>query len=156
MRLISCYITAFAGILDREIRFQEGITEICEANGTGKSTLAAFLKAMLYGLDGVGKRAVSENELKLYRPFSGGRFGGSLTFSTDGREYRIERYFEEKAEEVRVIDTLTGEETEVADGVYRMEYTAVNGEIERTGYVYIELKIEPEIPETATDPEAQS
>ena len=54
------------------------------------------------------------------------------------------------------VSALTGEETEVADGVYRMEYTAVNGEIERTGYVYIELKIEPEIPETATDPEAQS
>lgn len=112
MRLVSCYITAFAGITNREYSFREGITEILDRNGTGKSTLAAFLKVMLYGLEGVTKKTLRENELRLYCPFGGGRFGGSLTFLEGEREYRIERYFEGKNEELRVIDTLSGNVTD--------------------------------------------
>ncbi len=111
MKLISCYIAAFGGIKDRAIGFRDGITEILEPNGAGKSTLAGFLKAMLYGLSGAGKKTIDDNEVKLYTPFDGGRFGGSLTFLEGGREYRIERYFEKKDETLRVIDTATGEET---------------------------------------------
>ena len=108
MKLISCYIAAFGGIKDRAIVFRDGITEILEPNGAGKSTLAGFLKAMLYGLSGAGKKTIDNNEVKLYTPFDGGRFGGSLTFLEGGREYRIERYFEKKDETLRVIDTATG------------------------------------------------
>lgn len=111
MKLISCYITAFGGIKDKEITFCDGITEILEKNGAGKSTLAGFLKAMLYGLSGAGKKTIDDNEIKLYTPFEGGRFGGSLTFLEEGREYRIERYFEKKDETLRVVDTASGEET---------------------------------------------
>ena len=114
MRILSLYIDAFGGVSKRPYSFSEGFTEILDENGAGKSTLAAFIKAMLYGLDGVGiTRDLRANEFALYRPFGGGRFGGTLTFETEAGVYRIERYFEDKrgadkhAGEFRVVDTAS-------------------------------------------------
>ncbi len=110
MKLLSCHILAFGGILDRRIEFNEGINEICDKNGSGKSTLAAFIKVMLYGLEGERKKTLSENERKLYAPWGGGRFGGSLTLSHEGKVYRIERFFD--PDEYAVIDVETEKPTE--------------------------------------------
>lgn len=114
MRILSLYIDAFGGLSKRSYEFSSGFSEILAENGAGKSTLAAFIKAMLYGLDGTGiTKDLSANEFALYRPWSGGRFGGSLTFSTDTGIFRIERYFEDKRGankhlgEWRVLDTAT-------------------------------------------------
>ena len=113
MKILSLYIDAFGGLAKRACDLTEGISEILDENGAGKSTLAAFIKAMLYGLDGTATKDPSTNEFVLYRPWSGGRFGGSLTFATEGGTYRIERYFEDKRGankhlgEYRVIDTAT-------------------------------------------------
>ena len=114
MRFLSLYVDAFGGLSKHSFDFSEGFSEILAENGAGKSTLAAFIKAMLYGLDGTGiTRELTANEFALYRPWGGGRFGGSLTFATDEGTYRIERYFEDKRGankhlgEYRVVDTAT-------------------------------------------------
>lgn len=114
MKLLSLYIDAFGGLTKRACEFSDGFSEILDENGAGKSTLAAFIKAMLYGLDGVGiTRDLTANEFALYRPWGGGRFGGTLTFRTAEGVYRIERYFEDKRGankhlgEWRVVDTAT-------------------------------------------------
>lgn len=119
MRFLSLYIDAFGGIKRRAFDLSEGFTELLAENGAGKSTLAAFIKAMLYGLDGTGiTRELTANEFLLYRPWDGGRFGGTLTFEAEGGTYRIERYFEDKRGankhlgEYRVIDTATELPTE--------------------------------------------
>ena len=121
MKLVSCTIAAFGGTTDREYRFHDAITEIREDNGAGKSTLAGFLKVMLYGLDGTAKQSLLENDLKFYAPFAGGRFGGSLTFLKEGREYRLERYFERRGttgvdETLRLVDTLSGKAVPLPEG----------------------------------------
>lgn len=110
MKLLSCHILAFGGIADRRIEFNEGLNELCDKNGSGKSTVAAFIKAMLYGLDGERKKTLSDNERKLYAPWSGGRFGGTLTLSHEGKVYRIERFFD--PDEYAVIDEATEKATE--------------------------------------------
>ncbi len=117
MKLLSLYISAFGGVRDRAFTFLDGVSEICEPNGAGKSTLAAFIKAMLFGLSKEGN-SLEKNEARLYEPWQGGRFGGSLTFFHEGRTYRIERYFERVGkvklrEEVRVIDEASGLATNV-------------------------------------------
>ncbi len=110
MKLLSCHILAFGGIADRRIEFSEGLNEICDKNGSGKSTLAAFIKVMLYGPEGERKKTLSENERRLYAPWGGGRFGGSLTFSHEGKTYRIERFFD--PDELAVIDEATEKPTD--------------------------------------------
>ncbi len=111
MKLLSCDILAFGGIFDRRIEFGDGLLSICDKNGSGKSTLAAFIKVMLYGFDGKAKKALADNERKLYTPWGGGRFGGSLRFSEQGKNYRIERFFD--PDELAVIDEESEKPTTV-------------------------------------------
>ena len=114
MKLLSLHVTAFGGISNRDLTFSEGLTEIIDRNGAGKSTLAAFIKMMLYGLEGGARATPEENEHRLYEPWQGGRFGGTLILSHEGRTYRIERFYERvgKAKtpqgSLTVIDLETG------------------------------------------------
>ena len=58
----------------------DGLTTICQGNGFGKSTFAAFIKAMFYGFPRTGARNIVENERKRYDPWQGGKYGGYLEF----------------------------------------------------------------------------
>ncbi len=98
MKLISCYIEGYGKIKQREFTFEEGLTSFLWENGEGKSTLASFLKGMLYGLKGYRKGATEFCDREHFYPFDGSRFGGSLRLEVDGREYKIERFFAEKSE----------------------------------------------------------
>jgi len=93
MRLINCSIANFGVLSDVQYDFTDGLNVILEDNGTGKSTLAAFIKAMFYGLAATTKRDLDANERKHYNPWQGGTFGGSLTFETEEKTYRVERKF---------------------------------------------------------------
>ena len=97
MRLISCHIENFGKLHDFDMTFPEGITVICRENGWGKSTLATFIKAMLYGLDGDRKRGLDDNERKRYKPWQGGIFGGRMEFETGSRQYTVTRTFGDSA-----------------------------------------------------------
>ena len=110
MKIISCYVENFGCISGQKFDFEEGLTVFCHENGWGKTTLATFLKAMLYGLPAVRVRKEGfENERAYYRPWQGGRYGGSLTFSVGGKRYRAERTFaaKESADEFALFDDLT-------------------------------------------------
>jgi len=103
MRLISCYIEGFGKLRGETYDFKEGVTSIFKKNGFGKTTLAAFIKAMFYGMEGYTKNSTKFCERKHFCPFGGGKFGGNLTFLWNGKTYRIERYFGEmKGETLKV------------------------------------------------------
>lgn len=94
MRLIDLHIDGFGKFHDLDLRFAEGMNILYGHNEAGKSTLHAFLQAMLYGLErrpGVGSAAKLH---KKYRPWDAPeRFGGTLRLAHDGRIYRIVRDF---------------------------------------------------------------
>lgn len=71
MRLIRCHIENFGVLSDFDFAFSAGLTTICRPNGFGKSTFAAFIKAMLYGFPRTGARSIVENERKRYDPWQG-------------------------------------------------------------------------------------
>lgn len=97
MKLISCHIENYGKIQNADFSFDPLFTTILRENGAGKTTLASFLRAMFYGLD--SDRANSNfNERRRFYPFSGGNFGGNVTFEMQGKTYKIERYFDEKSE----------------------------------------------------------
>lgn len=93
MKLISCHIDNFGILHNFDMTFEEGLNVIMHDNGWGKSTLAAFLKAMLYGYDNKRSKDISENDRKHYQPWQGGKYGGSLTFEKGGTRYMIVRTF---------------------------------------------------------------
>lgn len=94
MELKQAYIRAFGNREDRTIDFKEGINDFLENNGEGKTTLANYLLARFYGLE-----KVSSPERKRYLPYSGKDCGGSLEFSDNGSDYRIERHFGKRPNE---------------------------------------------------------
>lgn len=101
MRLVSCHIESFGRLKDFSLEFQEGCNVICYENGWGKSTLAAFIKVMLYGFEEEKSRDELKNERKRYRPWQGGIYGGRLEFETGGEHYVISRTFGIKEKEDR-------------------------------------------------------
>ena len=106
MRLIQCHIENFGKLHDYTIDFEKGANLICEENGWGKSTIAAFIRAMFYGLEGERKRNLEENERKRYTPWQGGVFGGQLTFEVGDKQYTVTRTFHEQ-EEFEIRDAKT-------------------------------------------------
>ncbi len=112
MRLTECYIENFGKLSAFKRSFSDGLNVINEDNGYGKTTLSVFIKSMLYGID-AKKIKGEETDRKKYFPWQGGRFGGSLTFEANGKKYRIERTFGERAsaDAFSIYDARTGAES---------------------------------------------
>lgn len=93
MYIKSISIENFGNFHKQNFNFSEGLNSLIQENGWGKSTVAAFIKAMLYGMDEKGrKKGFFERER--YFPWSGGKFGGSMEFSHDGKDFKITRFFD--------------------------------------------------------------
>lgn len=101
MRLISCYIENFGKLSRFTYDFSDGLNIVEEENGWGKTTLAAFIKAMFYGLE--YHRGKKFTDRKRYMPWNGNKFGGYIIFEKDGTQYKIERFFGRRDKE----DTIT-------------------------------------------------
>ena len=93
MRLVSCHIENFGKLKDLTLDFDQGCNVIFQENGWGKSTLAAFIKVMLYGFEEEKSRDELKNERKRYKPWQGGVYGGRLEFEADGEHYVVTRTF---------------------------------------------------------------
>ena len=70
MRLISCYIEGFGKLRKLEIKFEDGLNCFVKENGWGKSTFAAFLRVMFYGLDRKSTRLNSSHNVASRMPSS--------------------------------------------------------------------------------------
>lgn len=96
MRLISCTIENFGKLNNISYDFTRGCNVICEDNGWGKSTLAAFIRVMFYGFKNEGKKKLSEKERNRMQPWQKGVYGGEVSFEADGVEYSVRRVFGHK------------------------------------------------------------
>ena len=114
MRIISCHIENFGRLHDYDHTFTEGDNVICAENGWGKSTFAAFVRAMFYGLAGERKHGL-ENERKFYKPWQGGSFGGRLVFESSKGRFLVERTFADKesGDIFRLRDAVTNLESDI-------------------------------------------
>ena len=91
MILEKLYIDGFGKFSDYSLNFSPSIQILYGENEAGKSTIHAFIQAMLYGIP---KGASKKEVFFQYRPFSKALgFGGSLTFSHQGKSYCIQRDF---------------------------------------------------------------
>ena len=91
MILEKLYIDGFGKFSDYSLNFSPSIQILYGENEAGKSTIHAFIQAMLYGIP---KGASKKEVFFQYRPFSKALgFGGSLTFSHQGKSYCVQRDF---------------------------------------------------------------
>ncbi len=83
-------IDSFGNLENRDFELCEGVNIIEGANESGKSTLAAFIKFIFYGLSSKAKDSgVSEREK--YISWKTGSAGGSLTLRVEDERFRIDR-----------------------------------------------------------------
>lgn len=111
-----CNMTATFGKLERaELKLEPGLNVIAAPNEFGKSTWAAFLLAMLYGVD-TAERATKTNlpAKTKYRPWSGQNMEGCLELEYQGQHITIERSSQGRGvlNAFRAYDTESGRELE--------------------------------------------
>lgn len=96
MKLLRAHIANFGKFSNKSFEFDAGLNNFVYENGWGKSTLAAFVKAIFYGMDASNSKDINKNERLKYFPWQGGTYGGSIDFLVDGKEYSVARTFDKK------------------------------------------------------------
>ena len=117
MRIESLHIDKFGKLRSFDLAFPEGLTIVRGDNESGKTTILAFLRAMLYGLNGKSA-SIAQNDRRKYMPWGETSMGGSLRL-TDGRSaWEIARVFGQtkKQDTLRVTDLASGEAVELPAG----------------------------------------
>ena len=111
MKIISINVVAFGKLKNVNLQLNGGLNVLQHTNGFGKTTLASFIRAMLYGF--TYTRLKGATDVSRYAPWgSTEKFGGSIIVEHDGETYRIERFFGATArqETLSVTNEKTGKE----------------------------------------------
>lgn len=100
-------IKNFGKVKDLEVEFGEKLNVVYGANEAGKTTILAFIKAMLYGMTS-RKRDIRENDRLRFQPWNGDFGEGELYFRNEKkREFCIKRQLGNDRT-LNVSDVLTG------------------------------------------------
>jgi uncharacterized protein YhaN len=76
------------------VKFDNGLNILHGKNEAGKSTIHTFIYCMFFGMDSKRGTAGVNNLYKQYEPWEDqGGYGGSLIFTSFGKQYKIERSF---------------------------------------------------------------
>lgn len=112
MLIKECFVENFGVLHEYSFCPDKHFSGIYAKNGSGKTTFAAFVCAMFYGLAGTRVRKnLEEAQRKKYKPWQHGVWGGWISFEANGKNYRIERTFSDKEREdtFLLVDTDTGD-----------------------------------------------
>lgn len=108
MKITRIVIRSFGVLVDREFEFTPGANVIEGQNERGKTSLAMFIKFMLYGLDA---KKGSPTEKERFKNWQTHRADGVMEFTHEGRAYRLERTVGEGVRETKKLtdmESLTG------------------------------------------------
>ena len=127
MKIVSLSVKSFGKLSNVNLSFKSGLNVISNVNGFGKTTMASFIRAMLYGF--TYTRTKGATDASHYAPWgSDEKFGGSMTVEHNGETYRIERYFGKvaRAEMLTVTNAKTNKPLNVSTslGEYFLGLTA--------------------------------
>ena len=124
------YIKNFGKFSEEHFYFHEGLQTVTGENEFGKSTLHAFIRAMLFGLDRGRGRAAAKDDFTRYEPWENpGYYAGMMRFSCGGKTFRLERNFHPAAKRASLICEDDGEELSVEHGDLEMLLGGMTREI---------------------------
>ena len=133
-------MTATFGKLEREqLDLEPGLNVIEAPNESGKSTWAAFLLSMLYGID-TAQRSSRTNlpDKTKYKPWSGQPMEGSLELQWQGRPVTIQRTGSDRApmREFSAFDSETGNTVPLTESTCGQTLIGVERSVyERSGFL---------------------
>ena len=138
MRIVSLHVASFGKLKNFDLNFGKGINVLRQKNGFGKTTLANFIRAMLYGFDykRVKRGAESVSDAAWWATWnSNEKIGGNIVLEHNGTTYRVERYFglTAKSETLTVLNVTTGKTENIQNvGEFFLGLTAES--YERSAY----------------------
>ena len=111
------YIKNFGKFRERHFYLKDGVQVISGENEFGKSTLHAFIRAMLFGLERGRGRAAARDAFTRYEPWDDpGSYAGVMRFTCGGRNFRLERSFARAAQQASLVCEDDGEELSLEHG----------------------------------------
>ncbi len=109
MKFQRLMISGYGGLKDVKLELKDGLNIIYGPNESGKSTIQAFIKAMLFS-QRRGKSSLPSDKER-FRPWYGGTYGGALDYELDdSRGFRVWRDF--NTGEVKVFDSALNDVTD--------------------------------------------
>lgn len=112
MKIKRIHINHFGKLNNETLSFGDGIHVISGENESGKSTLHAFFRSMLFGIERGRGRAARTDAYSRYQPWEGGSYGGVLELERDQSTYSIYRTFEKSSPVCRLADETRSRELE--------------------------------------------
>ncbi len=117
MQIKELYIKNFGKFTDQHFFLKDGINFFYGENEYGKSTIYAFIKAMLFGMERGRGRAALSDEFSRYEPWENPNYyAGVMRFTSGGKTFRLERNFDRYSKKAVLLCEDDGEELSVEDG----------------------------------------
>ena len=117
MKITELYLKNFGKFHEKHIYIRDGAQIIYGENEFGKSTIHAFVRAMLFGLERGRGRAAGKDAFSRYEPWENpGSYAGVMRFCCGGRAFRLERSFGRLERRVSLVCEDDGEELSVEHG----------------------------------------
>ena len=109
----------FGRFRDKEILLKPGINLIYGPNEAGKSTIHAFIRGMLFGIEKTRGRASSKLDVySKYLPWDyPGAYGGSMDIRLADKDYRLRRSFLATDKSFNIIELSTGRKLQLKEGL---------------------------------------
>ncbi len=121
MEIKELHIKNFGKFSDRHFFLEEGVNIFYGENEYGKSTIYAFIKAMLFGMERGRGRAALFDEFSKYEPWENPNYyAGVMRFTSGGKTFRLERNFDRYTKRAILLCEDDGEELSVEDGDLEM------------------------------------
>jgi len=93
MQIKNIQISGFGKLKNVNIDFSNGINLIKGKNEAGKSTLADFIRVVLYGIS-KNKNGKAYSDYEKYLPWGNGDFSGKIEYELDGKTYSLRSIFQ--------------------------------------------------------------
>lgn len=121
MRIRELYLKNFGKFSEKHFYMKDGVQVVYGENEFGKSTLHAFIRAMLFGMERGRGRAAGKDAFSRFEPWENpGYYAGVMRFECGGRNFRLERSFDRISKHVSLVCEDDGEELSVEHGDLEM------------------------------------
>lgn len=136
MKINKIYISAFGGLKDFTLELNDGLNVIFGNNEDGKSTVAAFIKAMFYGT-GRTTKSLAESIRQKYTPWDGSQMGGRIYFTHENKNYCLEKIFRksDSTDSIVLTDSDSGQPVPTGESVGQQFFGISASAFERSLFI---------------------
>ncbi|MBO5460452.1 MAG: AAA family ATPase [Ruminococcus sp.] len=121
MQIIELYIKNFGKFSETRFDLSENLHVFYGENEYGKTTIYAFIKAMLFGMERGRGRAALNDAYSRYEPWENpSYYAGAMRFISGGKRFYLERQFDRYGKKAVLICEDDGEELSVENGDLKM------------------------------------